>query len=73
MQNRTRQSSSYSLKNKRGGRAQLLEISLPLLEFDHGMKGHALHAMEFALQMEKTANARLLHLHRVRLSCLSFL
>ncbi|MBA0575347.1 hypothetical protein Golob_027962, partial [Gossypium lobatum] len=62
--------------NKRGGRVQLLEISLPLSEFDHGVKGHALHAfyvdcieflglaMEFALSMEKIANARLLHLHR---------
>ncbi|KAH1092201.1 hypothetical protein J1N35_019458 [Gossypium stocksii] len=29
--------------NKRGGRVQLLEISLPLSEFDHGVKGHALH------------------------------
>ncbi|PPD89901.1 hypothetical protein GOBAR_DD13178 [Gossypium barbadense] len=51
-------------QNKRGGRVQLLEISLPLSEFDHGVKGHALHAMEFALSMEKIANARLLHLHR---------
>ncbi|KAB2034344.1 hypothetical protein ERO13_D04G070600v2 [Gossypium hirsutum] len=54
-------------QNKRGGRVQLLEISLPLSEFDHGVKGHALHAMEFALSMEKIANARLLHLHRIAL------
>ncbi|KAH1064482.1 hypothetical protein J1N35_029469 [Gossypium stocksii] len=52
-------------RNKRGGRVQLLEISLPLWEFYHGVKGHELHAMEFALSMEKIANARLLHLHRV--------
>ncbi|TYH19654.1 hypothetical protein ES288_A05G368800v1 [Gossypium darwinii] len=54
-------------QNKRGGRVQLLEISLPLSEFDHGVKGHALHAMEFALSMEKIANARLLHVHRIAL------
>ncbi|KAH1074113.1 hypothetical protein J1N35_026441 [Gossypium stocksii] len=34
-------------QNKRGGRVQLLEILLPLSEFDHGVKGHALHVGSF--------------------------
>ncbi|WOH09036.1 hypothetical protein DCAR_0728489 [Daucus carota subsp. sativus] len=52
-------------QNKCGGKVKLQSIIMPLTEFDHAEKGDALYAMELALSLQKLANEKLQHLHKV--------
>ncbi|XP_039049331.1 ferritin-3, chloroplastic-like [Hibiscus syriacus] len=52
-------------QNKRGGKAVLQSMLVPIAEYGHPEKGDALYSMELALSLEKLNNEKFLNLHKM--------